>query len=198
MRQKVSIEELVSRTKEDLVIEAWEKLDCDSVGADEIKAIEALLEARFGPAAVVSPMRLARILADEGAELRHAEIMELYVERRAETLYDAALRNLIDISSLEKASASIPRMTSLYKKFAAEEDREGLRLLREKAIRSKEDAHERSLSSKADQQTRLIFAEIAEWLTIWLRTPDLFDNWLKLRVRSAEFNEWFGDKHENA
>ncbi len=33
-----------SRTKIDLVIEVWEKLDCESVGAKEIEAVEWLIK----------------------------------------------------------------------------------------------------------------------------------------------------------
>lgn len=32
-----------SRTKIDLIIEVWEKLDCESVGAREIEAIETVV-----------------------------------------------------------------------------------------------------------------------------------------------------------
>ncbi len=60
-----------SRTKTDLIIEVWEALDCESVGAKEIIAIEEAVREQFGQNAVESPMILARLLADEGAELRH-------------------------------------------------------------------------------------------------------------------------------
>ena len=51
-----------SRTKQDLIIEVWEKLDCESVGAAEIEAIEEAVRARYGEAAVESPMHIARRL----------------------------------------------------------------------------------------------------------------------------------------
>jgi hypothetical protein len=34
--------------------------------------------------------------------------------------------------------------------------------------------------------------EISEWLTIWLQSPELFENWIKLRRDSAEFRKKFG------
>ena len=70
-----------SRNKTELIIEVWEKLDCESVGAAEVEAIEIAVEAVYGKPAVESPMRIARLLADEGAELRHSEIMDLYLQR---------------------------------------------------------------------------------------------------------------------
>ena len=66
-----------SRTKHDLMIEVWEHLDCETVGARELEEIERAVRERFGDGAVESPVRVARLLADEGAELRHAEVLEL-------------------------------------------------------------------------------------------------------------------------
>ena len=80
-----------ARNKNDLIIEVWEKLDCESVGADEIRAIEIAVEDVFGKPAVDPPMTIARLLADEGAELRHSEIMALHVERAEDRPYDAPL-----------------------------------------------------------------------------------------------------------
>ena len=99
-----------SRTKIDLIIEVWEKLDCESVGAAEIEAIEEAVSARFGEAAVESPMRIARILADEGAALRHAEIMQLWVRRFADRPHEAEFRNLIRTADLDSAARSIKHL----------------------------------------------------------------------------------------
>jgi hypothetical protein len=188
---------LESRNKTDLIIEVWERLDCESIGAAELIAIETAVRDQFGPAAVDSPMVLARMLADEGAELRHSEIMQLFVDRNEETLYDATLRNIIDIDDLEKTHASINRMENLRRKFIVEDDKEGQRLLREKAVRFKDRAHQRSIADKAKKHLRLMNAEIAEWLTNWLRTPEMFETWVTLRLRSPEFQEWFGEAAEN-
>ena len=37
-----------SKTKNDLIIEVWEKLDCESVGAIEIEAIETVVREKYG------------------------------------------------------------------------------------------------------------------------------------------------------
>jgi hypothetical protein len=42
-----------------------------------------------------------------------------------------------------------------------------------------------------DQLTRTEQAEIAEWLAVWIQTPNLFREWLELRRRSAEFRNQF-------
>jgi hypothetical protein len=181
-----------SRNKTDLIIEVWERLDCESIGAAELTAIEDAVRERFGDAAVESPMVLARLLAEEGAQLRHSEIMKLYVERNGETFHDVALKNIVDIGTLEAARRSIRQMENLRLKLSGSQDKEGLRLLRDKALKLKTTALDLSLKSSLGRTERLMNAEIAEWLTIWLRTPEMFETWLSLRKRSAEFNEWFG------
>ena len=186
----------ISRNKKDLMIEVWERLDCESVGARELIAIEDAVRSRFGSAAIESPMRIARLLADEGAELRHEEIMTLFVERNAETPYDAALRNIIDPSDLKPALKSIRDLENLRLKFVRCGDQEGLRRLREKAL----DGKKRILADAEKNNTGKNLAakslEIAEWLTIWLQSPEIFENWIKLRVGSSDFVRKFGDKAE--
>lgn len=180
-----------SRTKTDLIIEVWEKLDCESVGAREIAAIETAVEAHFGNSAVDSPMTIARLLADEGAELRHSEIMELHVARFNDQPYAAEFRNIIDVSTFEKAESTIKRAENLRRKFAAENDREGLRLLRELVIKTKDDltkARGDRMEIPGDSQIR---SEIAEWLTIWLQSPEIFEQWIQIRRRSSDFNQRF-------
>jgi hypothetical protein len=174
------------------MIEVWEKLDCESVGAVEIEAIETAVESVFGKPAVDSPMRIARLLADEGAELRHSEIMELYLKRASDRPYDAVFVNLFDLHDLRAALRSIRQMENLRRKFGTESDREGLRLLRQKTIAEKETKLAISKKNKTDDHARLEAAEIAEWLTIWLQSPELFDNWIKLRSASSDFVSKFG------
>ncbi len=187
-----------AQNKTDLMIEVWESLDCESIGAIELIAIEDAVRYRFGSTAVESPMAAARLLADEGAELRHDEILRLFVERNSETLHDAALRNIVDMSDLQKLSLSIDRMENLRRRYTADGDKEGLRLLRQKAINFKDIAHERSIDSQSSPNDRLLNAEIAEWLTIWLQTPEVFSTWAALRVRSTEFRDWFGESEQKS
>src|SRR5438445_6034368 len=113
-----------ARTKNDLIIEVWEKLDCENVGAAEIEAIETVVADQYGQAAVDSPMVIARLLADEGAQLRHSEIMRLYVERTSDRPYDAALRNVLKIDGLKTAAASIRNLENLRQKYSRDNDKE--------------------------------------------------------------------------
>lgn len=185
-----------ARTKNDLAIEVWEKLDCESVGAEEIEAIGVVLGDELGKSAVDSPMVIARLLANEGAELRHSEIMELHLARGADRPYDGALRNILDISSFSRAQVSIRNLNNLANNYQAKGDKEGLRRVREIALEAKH-----GLGSPPDGSMAInaqaVNAEIAEWLTIWLQTPEIFDIWLELRKNSPEFKAAFANDADN-
>lgn len=185
-----------ARTKTDLMIEVWEALDCESVGAKELIAIETAVRERFGQSAVDSPMKMARLLADEGAELRHAEIMELDVERRLESPYDAMFRNILKFSDFRQTLVSIRHLENLRRKFQAEKDKEGLRLVRETALRGKNRAQMIAGNEKVEQHKRAEKAEIAEWFTIWLQSPEIFENWVGLRQNSKDFKERFKEERD--
>jgi hypothetical protein len=181
-----------ARTKRDLMIEVWEKLDCESVGAKEIEAIEIVVREKYGFSAVESPMIIARLLADEGAELRHSEIMELDVARRLESPYDAMFRNVLKFADFKQTLISIRHLENLRKKFAAENDREGLRLVRDTALKGKNRALMIAGNEKVEANKRAEKQEISEWFTLWLQSPEVFENWIELRRNSKDFVERFG------
>lgn len=175
-----------ARTKDELMIEVWEELDCESVGANEIMAIEEAVRERFGPSALDSPMVIARLLADEGADLRHSEVMALWVERNSDRQYDAVFRNVLQLSGFSQALSTIRNLDNLRRKFKADGDKEGLRLIRETALRGR-----RELNASRGEMTVSIAMEISQWLSVWLQTPELFADWVDLRRRSLEFIERF-------
>ncbi len=186
----------LARTKNDLIIEVWEKLDCENVGAAEIEAIEAVVADQYGRPAIPSPMVIARMLADEGADLRHSEIMALYVERASDRPYDAALRNVLHIDDLKSTARSIQNLENLRRKYKSDNDREGLRLVRENALRGKQIAAAESEKNNGDETTRQLNEEIVGWFRIWLETPEIFDSWLALRRESPDFIRIFGSVEE--
>ncbi|MCD9186876.1 MAG: hypothetical protein LUM44_10615 [Pyrinomonadaceae bacterium] len=180
-----------SRTKTDLMIEVWEALDCENIGEKEIVAIEDAVRERFGANAVDSPMKIARLLADEGAELRHAEILALDVERRLESPYDAMFRNILKFSDFKQTLISLRQLENLRQKFLRENDKEGLRLVRETALKGKNRAQMVSQNKRVDARKRAEKAEITEWFSIWLQSPEVFENWVRLRQNSKDFKDKF-------
>ena len=182
-----------SRNKIDLMLEVWEKLDCENVGRVEIEAIETVVRDVFGSQAVDSPMVIARLLADEGAELRHSEIMELYIERASDRPYDASLLNILDTTGLKSTLSSIRQMENLRRKLTSDDDREGLRLLRQLAIDEKERHLAIAAKPNIELTRRDAAAEIADWLRLWLQAPEVFENWVGLRQRSKDYVQKFGE-----
>jgi len=183
-----------SRTKNDLMIEVWEALDCEDIGAKEIIGIEQAVREQFGESAVDSPMVIARLLADEGAELRHSEIMTLFVERSQENEFDALFRNILKFDSFEQAIATIRKLENIRNRFLEDNDTNGLRTLRDVTLQVKKDLLAVADKHRTAPEIQAGNAEIAGWLTIWLQTPDVFENWIKLRMRSPDFEQKFRGK----
>ena len=180
-----------SRTKRDLMIEVWEQLDCESVGTRELEEIRAAVRERFGEGAVESPAAVARLLADEGAELRHAEVLEMDARWRAADPYEPMFRNVLKFSDFAQATNSIKRLDNLRKQFERTSDREGLRRVRETVLKGKQRAEMIARNASVNERKRAEKSEIAEWFAVWLRQPEIFADWLELRQRSADFRKRF-------
>ncbi len=182
-----------SRTKHDLMIEVWEHLDCETVGDRELEAIMEAVRERFGEGAEESPAIVARLLADEGAELRHAEVLETDARWRSADPYEAMFRNVLKFSNFEEAAASIKRLDNLRRQLERKGDKEGLRRVRETILKGKQRAQMIARNSTVNERKRAEKEEIAEWFAVWLRQPEIFDDWLHLRRRAKDFRERFGD-----
>jgi len=181
-----------SRAKNDLIIEVWEYLDCESVGAKELFAIEQAVRERFGDGAVENPMIIARLLADEGAELRHPEIMELFVKHEQNDPYDAMLRGVLKAETLKQTLTAIKNLENFRRKFLADGDKKGLHRVRELGLRGKNEAAAKAKHDPPGESANREQGEIASWFALWLETPELFENWVAVRTRSPEFVKNFG------
>ena len=178
------------------MIEVWEHLDCESVGASELEEIEQAVKERFGEGAVESPVRMARLLADEGAELRHAEVLELDAKRRSTDPYEAMFRNVLKFANFKQAANSLRNLENLRRQFLRSSDQNGLRRVRETALKGKQRAQMIAANRSVDKRKRAEKAEIAQWFAIWLEQPELFQDWLELRRRSKEFLDRFQQQAE--
>ena len=180
-----------ARSKRDLIIEVWEWLDCESVGAVELQAISAAVHEQYGAGAVESPLAMARLLADEGAELRHPEIMGLDVAWRTQDKYAAMFRNLLKFADFTQAVQTLRQLENLRQQFTREKDAIGLRRLRELALKGKQRAAMVAANPKVESAKRAEKEEIAHWFGVWLNAPTLFNDWLALRFNSPEFKQRF-------
>ena len=166
------------------------------VGRKELRAIQNALAKEFG--ASQSPASIARVLSDEGAELKHPEIIECDAKWRGAEIEkeEARFKNLNaalsePALSIELGEALIREMELLRSRFSETDDREALQRLKAIAIEMRQLALYAGKDQKIDEPVRLQQQEIAEWLTVWLQTPDLFEQWLELRKRSPEFRKTF-------
>lgn len=182
-----------ARTKPDLIIEVWEALDCESVGAREIEQIQQALREKFGEGTLESPASIARRVADEGAVLRHQEVFACDVKWRERLISDTAPLESLGFSSMVEASESIRKLESWRRQFAEAGKQVDLHRLQEFALKAKQELQLVARSRVVKAQARLEAGEIVEWLKIWMRDPAIFEDWLSLRQRSAEFVERFRD-----
>ncbi len=183
-----------ARTKRDLMIEVWERLDCETVGAEELEAIMEAVRGRFSEGALDSPAVIARLLADEGAELRHAEVLELDARWRTRDPYEPMFRNVLKFADFAQAAASIKRLDNLRRQFERKKDAAGLRRVRDTALKGRQRAQMIARNASVAERKRAEKAEIAEWFAVWLQTPEIFEDWLDLRRRSPDFRQKFGDE----
>jgi hypothetical protein len=181
------------RTRNQLIVECWKKLGQPAVGARELTAIQAELNGQLGTSAINSPAAIARVLADEGAELRHPEVIECDAAWRTEQVRD-------DEQSLSRGRPPAGELLTLAQAAELIEELEQLRVqadvtdtqrIRAPAIEAREAAQRRARSKSLSELQRAEQQEIAEWLGVWIKTPNLFKDWLDLRRRSMEFRRKF-------
>jgi hypothetical protein len=181
------------------VVDVWRSLGEPTVGEDELRQVQKALGREFASAAaVISPATIARILADEGAELRHPEIIEFdarwreaRIENEAKGLSSISSLTAARALSLKQAESLIKRLEKLRQRFDRMRNEQSSRQLQTLAIEGRQAAILRAKSSSLGEAGRLEQAEIAEWLRIWLQTPTLFEQWLELRKSSTDFQKKF-------
>jgi hypothetical protein len=178
----------INQTKRDLIIEVWEALDCESIGASELEQIQSVLRDRFGDGAVDSPALIARTLADEGAVLRHPEVLDFDTKWREQNLSDLISPNELNFSGLREAAESIKKLDAMRQKIDLQLEQ---RPIRELVLKIKDEIQALARSRIVSERERLEADEIVQWLTVWLQEPELFEDWLSLRQQSPEFAERF-------
>jgi hypothetical protein len=185
-------------TKRDLIIAAWDRLGSVAVGELELKEIQRSLHDAFGAHAELSPAAIARLLADEGAELRHPEIIEFDARWRearieSESRKFKGLENFLARKPmrLKKAEALIKKLERLRKSTENSGDQTMSKRAKNIAVNGRQITEALANDLTLNQDQRAEQAEIAEWLKVWIQTPSLFENWLELRRRSSDFQKKF-------
>lgn len=190
-----------STTKRQLIIEAWHRLGRPAIGERELLEIQRSVRSRFGQGVDESPAAIARALADEGAELRHPEVIEFDARWREAKIESESeeFKGLDDLLTakplrLRKAEALIKKLEKLRQHSESSGDQVTAKQARNMAVSGRQTAELLARDRKLTQPERAEQAEIAEWFKVWILTPNLFADWLDLRRRSADFQEKFSTK----
>jgi hypothetical protein len=185
-------------TKRDLIVATWVTLNRPEVGAKELRAIQKALRQEFGEANVASPAAIARVLADEGADLRHPQIIEFdaawrksQIHKKAQKLNSLTRFAFDEPLTLEAARAMLIELEKLRRQFEFVRDAEALQDLRSFAADARHQAERLAKDRTCEAQTRVTQKEILEWIKVWLQTPALFAEWVELRRRSPDFRKKF-------
>jgi hypothetical protein len=176
-----------ARNKRELIVEVWEYLDCDSVGAHELAQIQDEMLRTFGAGAVDSPAAIARALVDEGAILRHPEVIAFDVHWRQSQMPPTAADEDLDLLNLAAAAEALIQQAQLWP-AASESERERVR---EVVAMWGREAELLSASLVINEQQRRIAQEIRGWIGVWLQSSELFEDWLNLRQQTPEFLSMF-------
>src|SRR5947208_7971742 len=87
-------------SKQEFIVAQWLRLGGKAIGRRELRRIQRALHEKFGEGGVESPATIARVLADEGAQLRHPEVIEFDARWREARIINNA--NALEITNSEK------------------------------------------------------------------------------------------------
>ena len=169
------------------ILEVWERMETDTLGAAEITRIQEAIAESLSPDSrdviQISPAAIARILADEGARLRHPEILEADVRWR-ESQEMISLPGELNDSSLFQQVFSFLEKTQCGEFENKESARKHVRKM---ALKLKSEfeliaAHRNDLEGE-------IFREFSQWLKVFLETPEIARDWLALRIETLEYKD---------
>jgi len=178
-----------------VIVKYWRELDRAAVDARVLVVIQERLADEFDE--VYSPAVIARILADEGAEMRHPEVIESDAQWRQQqiklhssTPSEGALAIVDEPLTLASAEHLIEKLERLRSQAQAS----SVQHLRDIAIDARKRAQLLAKKQMYTSAQRAEQLEIAEWLGVWIKTPTLFHDWLELRKRSEDFTRKFSER----
>lgn len=165
--------------REQFIIDWWAENGNDPAGAAELDQIQQALVEHFGVQGRETPAAIARTLAENGARLKHPEILEADVRWREQSSLFTSEE--LDFTSIDVANAFAGKLAGLSQ--SAE--------LRSLVLQLKAELEWVAKSMRVPLPDRLLALEVAHWLTVWLQNPAIFPDWLILRRESSEFRERF-------
>ena len=125
-----------------------------------------------------SPASGARKLADQGAPLAHADVLNADVWWRSARLFTAEELNF------DTPAAAVAWMEKLSERPDHDQFRQAV-------LNIKLELEFVLASQRTSENDRQLAREIRQWLSVWLQNPRLFKDWFELRRKTAEFVQLF-------
>lgn len=174
------------KSKREMVLDIYDREAMGEVTAREIAIINRALVEEFGVGGAMEPGEIARVLVDEELPIRYEQIFRMAGPTEK---YENLFQYLPRLGNLAQAEASIREIDALYRKFQRLGDQTGIRYARRTALLGKREAERVAQALSKDQLDEQ--AEIAQWFTVWLQAPDLFEQWLQIRQATQDYRSRF-------
>ncbi|HZS48105.1 MAG TPA: hypothetical protein VFC63_23750 [Blastocatellia bacterium] len=177
------------KTKNQFAIDLLGKERGKRLTGRTVTFINSELVKRFGPGGRLPGAEIGKLAEEIGLEVDLIDLAGFDDDQR----YEAAFEHLLKFDSLASAKNSIEQIDALFRKYKAANDVIGMNKAKEVALRGKKWASVVSKNKRVNPAKRAEKAEIAEWFSVWLRTPDLFQTWSELRQTQLikENPDWF-------
>ena len=104
---------MMMSTKYQIIVDVWDRMEKDVVGAPELELIQQALAVRFGT--IVSLASIARTLADHGAQLGHPDVLTADLKWRERT--SLLTPEDLTFANLDAATALIEKLEGLRQNF---------------------------------------------------------------------------------
>ena len=174
------------KSKREMVLDIYDREAMGEVTAREIAIINKALVEEYGAGGAMEPGEIARVLVDEELPIRFEQIFRMAGPREK---YESLFNYLPRLETLAQAEASIREIDALYRKFQRLGDKTGISYARHTALIGKHEA-ERNAQKNGNPGPEECL-EIAQWFTVWLQTPDLFEQWLQIRQATQDYRSRF-------
>lgn len=165
-------------------------METDTVGGAEIsriqEAIAESLSADSRDVIQIGPASIARILADEGARLRHPEILEADVHWRERQEMISFPGELNDSSLIQLVFSFIEK--SQCREF--DNKQSARKYMRQMALKLKSEFE--LIATHRNDLEGEVAKEVSQWLKVFLETPEIARDWLALRIATPEYKDLIG------
>jgi len=179
-----------NHSKKQLILESCERAQFDRVGAREIRAVEAEVCRKLGPANHVSPSYIANVLRRAG---KRVEYNDRFVDPWMEEPYASRLQGLLKFHDFQAGEDSLRKLDVVYREYRETADREGTQLIRTLVLKGRDRARSLAANPRLNPQKRQEKEEIAFWFNVWADNVDLFFDWLEIRKQSEDFKRRFSN-----